>query len=895
MNKTANYIKNRLSLRHPQADSLRILMELANEMPLAKSNGDEAILQSALSLVNGQFPTCKDFERTFPSVCFALATGVGKTRLAGAFIAYLYLEKGIKNFFVLAPNLTIYNKLIEDFSNPSSKKYVFQGLGEFMNNPPNVITGDNYREIAQAKLFHSDLNINVFNISKINAETRGGATPKIRGMIEYLGEPYFDYLAGLPDLVMIMDESHHYRADRGMEVLNELNPVLGLELTATPQVERGANAIKFKNVVFEYSLAKAIKDGFVKTPAIATRKDFDPTQFSEVELDRIKLEDGVRIHEDTKVALDIFARDNGVTPVKPFVLVVAKDTTHAGELKKTIQSKAFFDGYYADKVIEVHSNQRGSEKDETIAELVSLESAYNKTEIVIHVNMLKEGWDVTNLYTIVPLRTATSMTLREQTIGRGLRLPYGIRTGDVKVDRLTIVTHDKFQEIVDAANKPDSIIRKENIIEIDTTELANRKEVVTSNSLTEQKTAEQEKAIEVIVEKGERDTAIRKLDARKTLLAALPEMSKAVKSVSELSREETKVIVINKIRERIESTPQQQFFVEEQVKAIEEIYDETIEEFTEQIIEIPRISIVPSEEQKHGFRDFDLDTSKMNFQPGSEEIMVYTLQSGAIEVIDASGQRVVFDTVENLIVNELINYSEIDYDEQAEFLFKLAGQAVSHFNTYLDEEKVANVVQGNKRVIGKYIHSQMMEHFYYEAPDFDEPVINVRSFSKIEPWNFSKYQKDSIHDLRDTIEPTSAIKSKVFTGFKKACHSLYKFDSKTEKDFAIICENDGFCEKWLRPAQNQFTIYYRHNSKRYLPDFVVETAKAIYMVETKKENEMESQDVQDKSRAAQVYCKHASSFTTQHGGKPWKYVLIPHGVVQVNMGLGRLVEMYGVV
>ena len=81
---------------------------------------------------------------TFPSMCFALATGVGKTRLMGAFVAYLYLEKGIKNFFVLAPNLTIYNKLIGDFENVSSPKYVFQGIGEFVHSRPRIVTGDNY-------------------------------------------------------------------------------------------------------------------------------------------------------------------------------------------------------------------------------------------------------------------------------------------------------------------------------------------------------------------------------------------------------------------------------------------------------------------------------------------------------------------------------------------------------------------------------------------------------------------------------------------------------------------------------------------------------------------------------------------------------------------------------
>ena len=57
-----------------------------------------------------------DFERDFASLCFALATGVGKTRLMGAFISYLHLAHGINNFFVLAPNLTIYNKRIADFT-----------------------------------------------------------------------------------------------------------------------------------------------------------------------------------------------------------------------------------------------------------------------------------------------------------------------------------------------------------------------------------------------------------------------------------------------------------------------------------------------------------------------------------------------------------------------------------------------------------------------------------------------------------------------------------------------------------------------------------------------------------------------------------------------------------
>jgi type III restriction enzyme len=368
MNRTAQTIANRLSLRPPQSESLEILSLLCDELVL-KKNAD---LSVELQKVKQPYPTCSDFERNFPSMCFALATGVGKTRLMGAFIAYLYLAKGIKNYFVLAPNLTIYNKLIEDFYNPTSPKYVFQGIGEFVTQRPRIITGDNYREASQNTLFDSEVHINVFNISKINSETRGGQAPRIKRLSEYLGDSYFNYLASLDDLVLLMDESHHYRADRGMQVINELNPIVGLELTATPQVERSGGPIKFKNVVFEYSLAKAIKDGFVKEPAVATRKDFDPAKYSPEDLDLIKLEDGIRIHEDTKVALDIYARDNKAAPVKPFVLVVAQNTDHAGRLMALIKSMAFFGGRYADKVMEIHSNQSGSEKEENIQQLLSL-------------------------------------------------------------------------------------------------------------------------------------------------------------------------------------------------------------------------------------------------------------------------------------------------------------------------------------------------------------------------------------------------------------------------------------------------------------------------------------------------------------------------------------------
>jgi type III restriction enzyme len=115
-----NYITQRLSLREPQRRSLEILAELDEQLTFHKEQDASLLLEN----IKVNYPTVEDFEREFPSLCFALATGVGKTRLMGAFIAYMYRTHRSRHFFVLAPNLTIYNKLITDFT-PGTPKPAF--------------------------------------------------------------------------------------------------------------------------------------------------------------------------------------------------------------------------------------------------------------------------------------------------------------------------------------------------------------------------------------------------------------------------------------------------------------------------------------------------------------------------------------------------------------------------------------------------------------------------------------------------------------------------------------------------------------------------------------------------------------------------------------------------
>lgn len=884
MSANLEYVTNRLSLRPPQAKSLEILADICGNLSLKKN----ANLEIEKEKLFGNYPSFTDFERSFPCVCFALATGVGKTRLMGSFIAWLFKEKNIRNFLVMAPNLTIYNKLIEDFSRHTSPKYVFPGIGDFTVNRPLVVTGENYNQtLTEVSLYQESVKINVFNISKMNAETRGGKSPRIKRLSEYIGQSYFDYLSSLDDLVLLMDESHHYRAERGMQVINELNPVLGIEVTATPYVESSNGPNSFKNIVYQYSLAQAMRDGFVKEPVVATRKNFDPSKYNDRELDLIKLEDAIRIHEETKVALELYAKDNKERVVKPFALVVTRDTNHASEIRDYIKSQDFFNGRYADKTLEIHSNQRGAEKEENVARLVSLEHELNKIEIVIHVNMLKEGWDVTNLYTIVPLRTATAMTLREQTIGRGLRLPYGRRVGDPKVDNLTIIAHDKFQEIVDEANKPDSIINKNNIVEIRPEEYEGTKEIVVSKSVLE---SGFESQIQDILNKPESQKRTKDLQ----VLEIKHAIAKVIQNSSDLSAGRTfdndmtqkhlgekvfELVSSGDSKHLFEETPQALF-----MDSVVKLYQEVYERVTELTIEIPRVVIQPTDDIAYGYKDFELDLKRFDYAAERIIILKKNLISGKsnTETFENELDDVAVN-LPNLILNQLINFPQIDYDSQAELLRKLTTDVIERLGTYHSETDVVKIVKERAREISDEIYSQMKPHFYLKEKSFEKP--QVKPFKLIYPHNLTKISQDKVHNLAETISPTSDIPKKVFTGFKKACHNLYKFDRKSEKDFASILESGLSKEvlKWLRPASNQFEIYWDHNSKKYEPDFVVETNQAIFIVEIKRDTDMDSLEVKDKARAALEYCKHVTTYNLEHGGKPWKYLLIPHDVVLPNM------------
>ena len=888
-NETLRQVKSRLSMREPLAQCLGVIADITDRLSLNKRPTDEgeqkAFLADELAKAREVVPSIKSFGRKFPSLTCSIATGIGKTRLMAATIYYLHQVHGIKHFFILAPNLTLYNKLLRDFGDPGYDKYVFKGLAEYVTNPPVVITGENYLSVrptmGDQQLFQYDeIEINIFNIAKFNSDNKtskkGGvvSAPRMKRLSEYLGTSYYDYLASLPDLVVLMDEAHRYYADASRSAIDDLAPILGIEMTATPLKDNKPVG----NIIYEYNLAEALREGlYVKIPAIAKRADFRSEGMTPAEVERVKLEDGLSVHQHTMASLEIYARTYSKPHVKPFVLVACRDINHARETTEYLESDSFYSGHYKGKVLQIDSSTKG--EDDLAQLFLSIEEDGNPIEIVVHVNMLGEGWDVRNLYTIIPLRAANAHTLIEQTIGRGLRLPFeGKRTGEEHIDKLTIIAHDNFQKIVDAAREEDSILRRCNYVELDDEELdADPVDIGTFEPKTPEPLAEYQAQVTAAKTSQEKEKAQVLCNATEAIQAVLSEVAIETQSASieEIAQNEEKLeVLVNKAKEAVAQT--NTIFtplVQEELSTA--FVKETITRFKHNLIEIPRISILPRE-IRYELERFEVDFSKgqFDFMGREERIVRRNLVDSKQELLEVveSGRT---QNIKKKLLMLLLNEPEIDYSEMREELLYALNQVLEYVRSYsADDQAAIRTLDQNSGLIASRLYEQIREHFIQEVISYGE--AKVLPFVRIESVHLGERTGYPRKTLYEAIPSLHQIRRFIFHGFTKACHECYSFDSGTERNFAQILEQDSEVLTWLRPAAMQFNIHWGRDSRRYEPDFVVETTDSIYLVETKASKELSNEDVQAKAEAARQYCSLATEYTTKHGGKPWYYLLVSH-------------------
>ena len=411
-----------------------------------------------------------EFDSAVPQV-MDMATGAGKTYLMASFIEYIRRATGRSEVMVVTPGLVVQSKTIANFTEGHPKYIVGASL------PPKVITPDNYITEIQQSLHDQELGgerraeVYVFNIqqliapSTLEGSTTTGKDAERRGIRkhnEFAGVLY-DQLAANDDLVVIADEHHLYgpSAKAFNAAIHELKPAAVVGLTATSDAQ--------DEVIYRYPLHQAIKDQHVKVPIIAYRKG----GYGELG-EHQQLRDAVTLLKGKEQAYATYLAENpGAPAVHPLLFVVCADIAHATEVSEKLRTPEFFGAPTA--VLQVTSDNMTPEVEGLLA---TLDRPETPVRAVVSVNKLKEGWDVKNIAVMVTLRAMDSQVLTQQTMGRGLRLPFGYWVDDHAINELEIVAHESFRKLLDAEN----VLRSFGLLDA-VPETAERNKVVLSDDM----------------------------------------------------------------------------------------------------------------------------------------------------------------------------------------------------------------------------------------------------------------------------------------------------------------------------------------------------------------------------------------------------------------------------
>jgi len=371
-----------------------------------------------------------------PELMFQLATGVGKTRLMGAIMAYLYRAGQTKNCVILAPRKTILAKF-ERESQTSSSKYLF--LDAVLVPEPNLC----FRSTLES--FTPDPGrLNVFILSP---QTITGSDRRFAQGDDFRSST-LEYLRGRNDLIVCIDESHHLGRQSDEDVaawrqaVRQLEPRLQFGFTAT--VPRADAA----TVLYSYDLPECLRDG-IYTKSVKMWVEPAPADISEDDWDKVTLDFALQRLETKRLAMKDYCERHPENPfLEPVLLVAARDTEHADSVGAWLRERR---GLAQDEIQIAHSHRTPSEAE--LEQLVAIDRPGNRIRVVVNVFQLSEGWDVTNVYVVAPLRAMATFQNAVQTMGRGLRLPFGTRVGEPEVDTLDVLCFGKesFERIVELA------------------------------------------------------------------------------------------------------------------------------------------------------------------------------------------------------------------------------------------------------------------------------------------------------------------------------------------------------------------------------------------------------------------------------------------------------------
>lgn len=420
------------------------------------------------------------FDETWRRFVVKMATGAGKTKVMSLVLAWSFYHKLYesdsklsRNFLLIAPNIIVLDRIYKDF----------QGLKIFFEDPvipDNGFDGQNWRDDFQLTLHlqdevhitHPTGNIFLTNIHRVYSGDEIPASPDDENTMDYfLGKKPTGattdskvdlgmIVRDIDELMVINDEAHHIHDNRLAwfksieDIHNRLKQKdsqlsLQVDVTATPKHNNGAI---FVQTIADYPLVEAISQNVVKHPVLpdaasrAKLAEKQSAKFTEKYADYINL--GVIEWRKSYLEHEKLGK-------KSILFIMTDDTKNCDDVADYLES------LYPDlkgAVLTIHTNKSGEISEATSGkskdeldklrklsnEIDSMDSPY---KVIVSVLMLKEGWDVRNVTTIVGLRAYSSQSniLPEQTLGRGLRKMY---VGQIE-EYVSVVGTDAFMDFVE--------------------------------------------------------------------------------------------------------------------------------------------------------------------------------------------------------------------------------------------------------------------------------------------------------------------------------------------------------------------------------------------------------------------------------------------------------------
>ena len=817
---------------------LDLLEELASQLDLRKPN------KAAVETIAYDLAAHADKPRngTFEGVVDS-ATGVGKTYVIAGAMEYLARAQGVRDFVVIAPGRTILNKTVDNFTAGHRKS-----LTSGMTQAPMVVTADNFNtpQVARAMEDDSIVKLYVFTVQAL-LKPKSKQGRRTHDFQEGLGAGLYARLKQADPLVVFADEHHAYYGPQFSDAIRDLEPWALIGLTATPHKKTPDDL-----VIYRYPLAAAIADRYVKTPVIVGRRDDrkDPTT---------KLLDGVTLLETKKRIADGWAAQHAKPRVNPVMLVVARDTDEANEWAGIVRSDDFKGGAYRDAVIVVHSNVNEADEPKMLERLAVVEDPDSPIRVIVSVAMLKEGWDVKNVYVLLSTQPSLSEILTEQVLGRGLRLPWGEYTDVEMLDTLEVLAHDKFEDLLRRKD-----VLNESFIDHQTRAVLKRnaegeltvvRETTTINNPvveyppTDTKTPPTggedgtEYAPESTVEVGA--PAVVELGSRGE--AGDKEAARLAQELTARRDIEVPRLVATTVQSRFSLADITDF---EQFAALgRRLHDNPDGELRRTLISarvvedpggIKRTELVTTEAVdtvRAGARLFALDDLR-------ERLATAILSSPMVPARPT-------DAKERSAVNRLLDA----------FLEGLDGNAAELLSAYLDRA-TARLVQTVNEEARKFA----------SKPTFGADV----TLAPLRP-------------KRTNTRPVSADrygafkKSLAYEGWAKSVYAVEWFDSSPERTLANIVDGDGQVEAWLRLHLHELPILWSAEGRQYNADFiVVEKDGRHWVVEVKSDRDIKSADVQAKRQAAKRWVNNVN--IDPKVSVEWGYLLASESDIKAAKG-----------